>query len=58
MCHPQITILKSKQNKEKNKVVAKLQKTKYIIKKNSIGKHFLMFDLSMPFLRIFLKCRY
>ena len=57
MCHPPIKIVKSKQNKEKNKAVAKLQKTKDVIEKtnNSIGKHFLMFDLSMPFLRILLK---
>ena len=57
MCHPPIKIVKSKQNKKKNKAVAKLQKTKDVIEKtnNSIGKHFLMFDLSMPFLRILLK---
>ena len=57
MCHPPIKIVKSKQNKEKNKAVAKLQKTKDVIEKtnNSIGKHFLMIDLSMPFLRILLK---
>ena len=58
MCHPPIKILKSKQNKEKNKAVAQLQKTKDVIEKknnNSIGKHFLLFDLSMHFLRILLK---
>ena len=57
MCHPPIKIVKSKQNKEKNKAVAKLQKTRDVIEKtnNSIAKHFLMFDLSMPFLRILLK---
>ena len=33
MCHPPIKILKSKQNKEKNKAVAQLQKTKDVTKK-------------------------
>ena len=33
MCHPPIKILKSKQNKEKNKAVAQLQKTKDVIEK-------------------------
>lgn len=33
MCHPPINILKSKQNKENNKAVARLQKQKMLLKK-------------------------
>ena len=38
MCHPPIKILKSKQNKEKNKAVAQLQKTKDVTKKKKTIK--------------------